>query len=97
MAPVELRQGQSTTSHSRSSRWHFFGKILPRSEIVFAIQVVLVYIVVIDPIVNLSIFAENEKPLDHIVVQCYWLRPTFTQSEADWQVIMNDFYLTIAK
>ncbi len=61
MDHVEVRQGESTNSHSGSSRWHFFGKILPRSEIVFAVQVVLVYVVVIVSIVNLSIGAENEK------------------------------------
>ena len=47
-------------SHS-SSTWHFFGKILPRSEIVFFVQVVLVYIVVIVSIVNLTIGSDSDK------------------------------------
>ena len=48
-------------SESGSTKWHFFGKLLPRSEIVFFIQVVLVYVVVIVSIVNLTIGREDDK------------------------------------
>lgn len=39
---------------SSSSKWHFFGRKLPRSEIVFFVQVTLVFIVVIVSIVNIT-------------------------------------------
>ena len=48
-------------SHNSSSRWHFFGKVMPRSEIVFFAQVLLVYIVVIVSIVNLTIGGNGDK------------------------------------
>jgi len=47
-------------SHN-SSRWHVFGKVMPRSEIVFFVQVLLVYIVVIVSIVNLTIGGNGDK------------------------------------
>jgi len=47
--------------NSRSSRWHFFGNVMPRSEIVFFAQVLLVYIVVIVSIVNLTIGGNGDK------------------------------------
>lgn len=46
---------------SNSGHWHFFGRTMPRSEIVFVVQVLLVYIVVIVSIVNLTIGSESEK------------------------------------
>ncbi len=49
------------SSSSNHSRWHFFGKELPRSEIVFFVQVLLVYIVVIVSIVNLTIGGNGDK------------------------------------
>jgi len=54
---IDLVEQNSRTS----SKWHFFGKILPRSEIVFFIQVLLVYIVVIVSIVNLTIGRDDDK------------------------------------
>ena len=47
----------SLTEHSQtsSSRWHFCGHVLPRSEIVFFIQVTLVFIVAIVSIVNITV------------------------------------------
>jgi len=48
-------------SHNSSTRWHFFGSVLPRSEIVFFVQVILVYIVVIVSIVNLTIGSQTDK------------------------------------
>ena len=47
--------------NSSSSRWQFFGKVMPRSEIVFFAQVLLVYIVVIVSIVNLTIGGNGDK------------------------------------
>jgi len=50
-------------SHStrNSSIWNFFGSEIPRSEIVFFVQVVPVYIIVIVSIVNLMIGGESDK------------------------------------
>jgi hypothetical protein len=51
----------SSGASNISSRWHVFGKTLPRSEIVFFVQVILVYIVVIVSIVNLTIGSADDK------------------------------------
>jgi len=44
-----------------SSRWHWFGHALPRSEIVFFVQVILVYIVVIVSIVNITLSHDPDR------------------------------------
>ena len=44
-----------------SDKWHVFGKQLPKSEIVFFVQVVLIYIVVITSIVNLTLNKDEGK------------------------------------
>ena len=46
---------------NNNGRWHFCGKICPRSEIVFLVQVVLVYMVVIVSIVNITLGRANDK------------------------------------
>lgn len=51
---------ENNSSHS-SNKWDVCGKIMPRSEIVFFVQVVLVYIVVIVSIVNLTIGGADDK------------------------------------
>ena len=38
-----------------SSRWRLFGDRIPKSEVVFFVQVILIYIVVIVSIINISI------------------------------------------
>ncbi len=43
------------TESTTSPRWPLFGKRLPRSEITFFAQVIIVYIVIITCIVNLSL------------------------------------------
>lgn len=48
-------------SVSNNGKWHLFGKYCPRSEIVFFVQVVLVYIVVIVSIVNLTLGRADDK------------------------------------
>jgi len=44
-----------------STKWDFFGRVLPRAEIVFFVQVIMVYVVVIVSIVNLTIGRTDEK------------------------------------
>ncbi len=58
---IDVERSSHVDSHNGSSKWHFFGRILPRSEIVFLVQVVLVYIVVIVSIVNLTIGGKSDK------------------------------------
>lgn len=56
MAQKELvQQANGDCSSSASSRWHFFGRRLPRSEIVFFVQVTLVFIVAIVSLVNITL------------------------------------------
>ncbi len=44
-----------------NGRWRLFGSVCPKSQIVFFVQVILVYIVVIVSIVNLTIGRCDEK------------------------------------
>ena len=44
-----------------SSEWKVFGHSMPKSEIVFFVQVILIYIVVITSIVNLTINKDEGK------------------------------------
>ena len=44
-----------------TSRWNIFGNRVPKEEIVFISQVVLIYIVCITCIVNLSLGIENKS------------------------------------
>jgi hypothetical protein len=54
---IDLEQA----SNPSTSKWNVFGKVVPRSEIVFMVQVLLVYIVVIVSIVNLTIGGADVK------------------------------------
>ena len=57
MAPENSDNGNGGSNHN----WHMFGRKLPKSEIVFFIQVFLIYIVVITSIVNLTINKDEGK------------------------------------
>lgn len=46
-----------------NGKWHLFGKVCPKSEIVFFVQIILVYIVVIVSIVNLTIGRVDDDKL----------------------------------
>ena len=48
-------------SRASSVKWDFCGRDIPRSEIVFFVQVIIVYIVVLVSIVNLSIGRQGDK------------------------------------
>ena len=50
--------------HSDTSsrvRWHMFGHKFPKEEVVFFMQVVLIYIVVVTSIVNLTLNKDEGK------------------------------------
>ena len=51
---MEAEQSSRTSSSSHTTIWEIFGKHMPKSEIVFFSQVVLIYIVVITCIINLT-------------------------------------------
>jgi len=55
---IDVEQHSDSTS---TSKWAWFGQKLPRSEIVFFVQVIVVYIVIIVSIVNLTIGSESDK------------------------------------
>ena len=44
-----------------SSKWHFFGKRMPKSEIVFFVQVTLIYVIVITSVVNITMGNDDGK------------------------------------
>ncbi len=44
-----------------SGKWNIFHWTIPRSEIVFFVQVIIIYVVVITSIVNLTIGKEDSK------------------------------------
>ncbi len=44
-----------------SGKWHLCGRSVPKSEIVFFVQVLLIYIVVITCIVNLTLYKDESK------------------------------------
>ena len=58
MAPENSDSG---SGGSPNHNWHMFGRKLPKSEIVFFMQVFLIYIVVITSIVNLTINKDEGK------------------------------------
>lgn len=52
-------RGRSDSSATKITFWNFFGHSLPRKEIVFFTQIILVYIVTIACIINISLY--NDK------------------------------------
>ena len=63
--------GESENGGSENNRWHMpFGKKLPKSEIVFFVQVVLIYIVVITSIVNLTLNKGEGKLWTALLSSC---------------------------
>jgi len=45
------------------SNWHIFGQSLPKTEIVFFCQVILIYVVVVTSIVNLAIVEKADTQI----------------------------------
>lgn len=48
-------------SNESGNRWTLFNQPIPRSEIVFFVQVILIYIVVVTSIVNLTLENKDSK------------------------------------
>ena len=49
-----------TSLSSRGGRWNVFGSDVPKEEIVFFTQVILIYVIAITSIVNLTMEAKHE-------------------------------------
>ncbi len=49
------------TSEYSTQHWHWFGKKLPRAEIVFFSQIIILYLIIITAVVNLSFGSGNDK------------------------------------
>ena len=60
MDSEHVESGRSNISSSDSHRWLFLGNKIPKTEIVFFAQVILVYVVVITSLVNISIGSPQE-------------------------------------
>jgi hypothetical protein len=63
--PLDTRHAavHDMTDNSSGRSWPFLGHRLPKSEVVFFMQVILIYIVVITSIVNLTLYKEDEGKL----------------------------------
>lgn len=57
-ANTNMREGSNTNNNND---WHCFGTAVPKSEIVYFAQVILIYIVVITAIVNLTLGVTDSK------------------------------------
>lgn len=55
-------EGSSRETHRKTTWWNFFGQRLPRSEIVFFCQMILIYVIVGVSLYNLSTdHSESDK------------------------------------
>lgn len=52
--PQMMRPPDKKSQSSRTSLWEFFGQVLPRSEIVFLSQMIVIYAVIAVSLVNLT-------------------------------------------
>lgn len=57
----EQRLGDKMIDDNSDRSWKLFGQSMPKSEIVFFVQVVLIYIVVITSIINLTLYKDDGK------------------------------------
>lgn len=59
-----------TGSSSERTTWHFLGRNLPKQEVVYFCQVILIYIVVITCIVNLTLKRDEGKVWTALLGSC---------------------------
>ena len=57
---ADFNQHTPTSLSSHGGRWNVFGSNVPKEEIVFFTQVILIYIIAITSIVNLTMDAKND-------------------------------------
>ena len=53
--PLSSTPGPVTSSISSSGNWRLFGRRLPKSEVTFFAQVIIIYIIIITCVVNISL------------------------------------------
>ena len=58
----DFNQATPASLSSRGGRWNVFGSDVPKGEIVFFTQVILIYVIAITGIVNLTMEAKNGTP-----------------------------------
>ena len=56
----DFNQVTPTSLSSHGGRWNVFGSDVPKEEIVFFTQVILIYVIAITSIVNLTMDAKND-------------------------------------
>ena len=56
----DFNQATPTSLSSHGGRWNVFGSDVPKEEIVFFTQVILIYVIAITSIVNLTMDAKND-------------------------------------
>ena len=56
----DFNQATPTSLSSHGGRWNVFGSDVPKEEIVFFTQVILIYVIAITSIVNLKMDAKND-------------------------------------
>ena len=56
----DFNQATPTSLSSHGGRWNVFGNEVPKEEIVFFTQVILIYVIAITSIVNLTMDAKND-------------------------------------
>jgi hypothetical protein len=44
-----------SSSSGRLSHWHLFGRKFPKNEVVFFVQIIIVYVVILTSLVNLTL------------------------------------------
>ena len=80
-APADSRSNSS-------SRWRLFGDKIPKSEVVFFVQVILIYIVVIVSIVNITLGDRQELWIILLTSCLGYLMPSPTlklKQKAKWR------------
>jgi hypothetical protein len=69
---MDISKMETTPSESGSdkSHWHILGKSLPKNEVVFFAQVIIIYTVIITCIVNLSLGKDEGKVWIALLSSC---------------------------
>lgn len=58
---MDVQETVGSSEGSQTANWQMFGQKVPKSEIVFFVQVILVYIVAITSIINLTLNNNSEN------------------------------------
>lgn len=67
---MEAIEASSNSSAADRASWHILGKSVPKQEVVYFCQVILIYIVVISCIVNLILQRDDGKVWISLLSAC---------------------------